>query len=130
MVMADDSPVPTSADMAKSTGRLHREQAFNVQDDRCIRQRLSESGGYFLTVRGASHMDFCDSPLYSPIKRITHAGPIRAERAVEIINAYVLAFFRVNLKGEDEPLLNGPSSPFPEVEFERFPGEKLPKEPS
>jgi len=47
------------------------------------------------------------------------AGPIRHERAVEIVNAYLLSFFRRHLKGEDDGLLDSPS-PYPEVEIERI----------
>jgi predicted dienelactone hydrolase len=125
MVFSDDGHVATPAELAATTGPVHRELALAAEDDRCIRQRLSESGGYFLTIRGSKHMDFCDSPLYSPVKRLTHAGPIATGRAMEIINAYVLAFFEANLNRTDEPLLNAAPSPYPEVEFERFSNARL-----
>jgi predicted dienelactone hydrolase len=125
LVFSDDTPVATPAQLATITGPRHRELAFIAQDDQCIRQRLSESGGCLLTLRGARHMNFCDSPLYSPVRRLTHAGPIQPTRAMEIINAYMLAFFRAKLNGRDEPLLSGPSSAYPEVEFERFPKDKV-----
>ena len=66
-------------------------------------------------------MNFCDSPLYSPIRRLTHAGRIPPERAMEIINAYVLSFFQANLNDREETLLDAPSSPYPEAAMERFP---------
>jgi dienelactone hydrolase len=120
LVFRDDAPTPTPAQVEAATGRLRRELAFIAEDDRRIRERLSESGGYSLMLRGASHMTFCDSPLYSPVRRLTHAGPLPPERAMQIINAYVLAFFRANLNGEDEPLLKAGSSPYPEVRVECF----------
>ena len=47
---------------------------------------------------------------------------------MEIINAYLVSFFEANLNGKDEPLLDAPSSPYPEVEIERFSkGEALPR---
>lgn len=43
------------------------------------------------------------------------AGPIGAERALEVVNAYSLAFFDRQLKGRQAPLLDGPSPEFPEA---------------
>ena len=42
-------------------------------------------------------------------------GSVEPVRAVEIMNAYVLAFFDHTLKGEDEPLLEGASDDYPDV---------------
>lgn len=123
MVFAEDAPVPTEEQIAASTGRLRRELIFNFEDDRCIRQRLAESGGYIVTLRGAAHMDFCDSPFYSPIRRLTHCGPIAPRRGMEIINACVVAFFQTQLHGAGESLVERTSSRFPEALVERFPGD-------
>jgi dienelactone hydrolase len=120
LVFSEDTPVPTPAQVAAATGRSRRELTLYADDDRAIRQGLSESGGYFVTIQGTSHMSYCDSPLYSPLRRLTRAGPIRREKGIEIINAYVLAFFRANLLGENASLLGTMPSPYPEVEFERF----------
>ena len=46
-------------------------------------------------------------------------GTVDHERAVKIINTYVVAFFDKHLKGEDVPLLEAASADFPEVTFER-----------
>jgi hypothetical protein len=45
-------------------------------------------------------------------------GPIGAERAHEIINAYALAFFDRHLKGRPAALLDGPAEEYPDVIFE------------
>ncbi len=124
MVLADDTHIPTDAELAAASPPVRRELAFDAENLRCMRSDLSEAGGYLGCIRGTHHLDFCDSPLYSPLKQLTHAGPIRPERAMEIINAYLVAFFQANLNGEDEPLLEAPSSPYPEVEIERFAGKK------
>jgi predicted dienelactone hydrolase len=120
LVFFDDTPTPTDAELATATGRVRRELTFIAEDERCIRQRLTESGGYLVSLNGARHMNFCDSPLYSPIRRFTRAGPILPERAMEIINAYLVAFFRASLNGADEALLTTTSSPYPEVEWECY----------
>ena len=62
-------------------------------------------------------MNFCDSPLYSPLRRLTHAGRIRPERAMEIINACLLSFFQTYLNGHDDHLLVAPCPRYPEVEI-------------
>jgi hypothetical protein len=38
-------------------------------------------------------------------------------RAIEVANAYIRGFFDKHLKGEDVPLLDGPSDEYPEVEY-------------
>jgi hypothetical protein len=42
-------------------------------------------------------------------------GRIPPARMLAIINAYVLALLDRHLKGERNPLLNGPSSDYPEA---------------
>ncbi len=122
MVFSEDREVPGPEKIAAATGPTHRELAYSAEVDRCIRQRLAESGGYYLLIRGSRHMDFCDSPFYSPVRRFTHCGPIGPQRGMEIINAYVLAFFQATLNSATEPLLDRAPSPYPEVILERFRG--------
>jgi predicted dienelactone hydrolase len=124
LYFSDDTPVPTPGQLEAATGPARRGMAFLAEADCRIRRRLAECGGYYLTLRGASHMNFCDSPLYTPVRRWTDAGPIRPRRAMEIINAYVAAFFRATLDGRDEPLLGAVPSPYPEVVMDRFVTEK------
>jgi hypothetical protein len=115
-----DDPIATPARLQTLTGRARREAEFLVQDERHLREGLARSGGWFLLVRGTTHMDFCDSPFYSSSRRLTHTSPVGGKRVMRIVNAYLLAFFQAQLKGKDELLLAGPSSVYPEVEMERF----------
>lgn len=79
-----------------------------------------EAPSYRLVVRGTTHYDFTDLSLISPLFRMMGLlGPIGGERASRVVSAYVLAFFDRYLKGEPQPLLDGPSAEFPEVEFAR-----------
>ena len=66
-----------------------------------------------IVVRGSDHYNYTDTCLIDP----THpmVGSIKPTRMLSIINAYVVAFFDRYLKGETEPLLDGPSSGYPEV---------------
>ncbi|MGP3935160.1 alpha/beta hydrolase family protein [Nonomuraea sp. KM88] len=74
--------------------------------------------GYFVLVPGAYHVDYTDAPLWSPLMRAAGlAGPIGAERAHAIINAYTLAFFDRHLKGAPADLLDGKPG-FPGVRFD------------
>jgi len=75
---------------------------------------------YAMTVKGSSHMDFSDNPYVLPItKRMGMSGKIPARRMAHIINSYLLAFFGKHLKDQEAPLLEGPSSEFPEVHFKK-----------
>jgi predicted dienelactone hydrolase len=75
--------------------------------------------GYFVRVRGMFHLNLTDYPLVSPLMPSTGVtGPIDAQRAHRIVNAYSLAFFDRRLKGRPAALLGGPAPPYPEVRFE------------
>lgn len=74
--------------------------------------------GYFVQVPGMFHIDFTDLTYLSPLFPIIgFSGPIGAERAHDIVNAYSLGFFDTHLKGKS-PLLNEISKQYPEVLFE------------
>ncbi|MFN8494608.1 MAG: hypothetical protein U0350_43810 [Caldilineaceae bacterium] len=77
------------------------------------------NGGYQLTIRGARHFNFTDlAVLYAPVIRLMGlTGKIDGERGWRITSAYTVAFFDQYLKGVASPLLKGPSTVYPEVEF-------------
>lgn len=82
--------------------------------DRRFRE-ASTADGYDVTIAGATHGNFSDLPLLVP-----GASPgIDPGRAHEIINTLTLAFFDQYLKGIPSPLLEDPTTRFPEVTFER-----------
>ncbi len=85
---------------------------------RAVYERLP-GDGYYVQVTGMFHLDMTDAPFLSslvPWPGLT--GPIGAERAHGIINAYSLAFFDRELRGRPARLLDGPPPRFPEVTFE------------
>ena len=85
---------------------------------RAVYNSLPEDG-YFVQVPGMFHIDLTDLTYLSPIfPTIGFSGPIGAQRAHDIVNAYSVAFFDKHLKGASTPLLNGPATQFPEVLFE------------
>ncbi len=75
---------------------------------------------YLLTFHGFLHMNLSDMPLWPGTDALIDAGVFKkldGQRATQIKNAYILAFFNHYLKGEDVPLLNGASTDYPEVDF-------------
>lgn len=78
---------------------------------------------YQVTVEGTTHGDFGDMTLmFPPLRWAGFFGPIDGYRMLHILNAYTLAFFDEHLKGEDIPLLDGPSPEYPEVAFQSCSG--------
>jgi hypothetical protein len=77
--------------------------------------------GYRLLLNGATHRTFMTfEPLAAPLLFIPAevVGTIPGERAAQIINAYIVAFFDKHLLGESVPLLDGASADYSEVQFE------------
>ena len=78
----------------------------------------SQGAGYFVQVPGMFHVNLTDIPYWSPLLPwLGITGPIDAERAHHIINAYSLAFFNQHLLGRTEALMDAPASQYPEVIF-------------
>ncbi len=71
----------------------------------------SQGPNYTVSVRGFVHNSFGDWPVF-----MSGVGSIEGQRTVEIVRAYILAFFDKYLKGEDSGLLDGTSADYPEVE--------------
>ena len=80
---------------------------------------------YYLSIQGTKHFNFSDLPLRltPPARSLFNSlgviGSIKAERGLEISNAYLLAFFDQYLKGDNSGLLQGSSPKYPEVQFEK-----------
>ena len=90
---------------------------------------LVRRGGYELMIRKASHLNYSDRPLFSPVKRVAGAGEIDPRRALQIAEAYILAFFARTLKQQPGNLLDGPTERFPEAIFKNYPAPVSPETP-
>jgi hypothetical protein len=91
---------------------------LNERDFYEQRNSTYKHGGYWLGIRGTQHVNFTDPPTIPTLGYyVDGAGTIKPSRAMHIINAYTLAFFEKHLNQLNEPLLNGPSSVYPEVIF-------------
>lgn len=83
----------------------------------------SPASGYSLRVNGASHINFTDFNLVSPLFRLPllgTLGDIDTGQMERIMNAYILAFFDQALKGIPSPLFQGVSPDYLEVELRIF----------
>lgn len=74
---------------------------------------------YHLKLAGVLHADFGDYPLLTPLSGLLYErGSLNGERTLQVVDAYILAFFNRYLKNQPSPLLDAPSRDFPEVHFE------------
>ncbi|WP_336216158.1 alpha/beta hydrolase family protein [Nonomuraea sp. LPB2021202275-12-8] len=72
----------------------------------------------WLVLSGAEHQSFTDGPLMAGALGITPpSGVLPAARSAELTRTYVAAFLDQHLKSQRQPLLDKPSSRYPEVTF-------------
>ena len=116
----------------ETKGTLKQPFMFMTEDNcgkNCETMRQMYAGAnntaYYLSIKGTKHFNFSDMPLrLLPPARILfnmvgYIGAIRPKRGLEIANAYLVAFFNRYLKDIDSDLLQGPSSVYPEVQFDK-----------
>ena len=78
----------------------------------------SRGAGYFVQVPGMFHVNLTDMPYWSPLLPwLGVTGPIEAQRAHDIINAYSLAFFNQHLLDSSQLLIDHLATQYPEVIF-------------
>jgi predicted dienelactone hydrolase len=71
----------------------------------------------WLTVAGTDHLSFTDAPVILRHFGLPNEGDIPDARSQAVTRAYLAAFFGRHLRGEAQPLLDGPSPLHPEVRF-------------
>ncbi|KAH8590857.1 PAF acetylhydrolase family protein [Bisporella sp. PMI_857] len=101
--------------------------SHNLTSDASWTTLYSKLRGFKLaiTVAGAEHSTYSDQAfLYDELRKVGAIpdlgdlfGTIGGARMLEIEDAYLTAFFDRFLRGDKDPLLNGPSGQFPEVLF-------------
>jgi hypothetical protein len=67
-------------------------------------------------VTGAEHTSFTDLGVLVDQLGIEDGADISGARALQITRTYVAAFFDLHLRKKPQPLLDGPSTRYPEVE--------------
>ncbi len=92
---------------------------------RQVYMNIKPGAAYFLSIAGTLHFNFSDLPLRQvPLLRPLFMvagieGPIDPARALQVTNAYLVAFFDQYLKGIPSDLLQGRAAAFPEVQIEK-----------
>jgi pimeloyl-ACP methyl ester carboxylesterase len=102
-------------DLAAQSEGMQRYWQMNRENYAAVEAALHRHGGCSLTIRGASHWNFSDRPLYSPLRFRTQAGTIRPELAHRIVGDAVRAFFGESLPGGEPGFLAEVIRDHPEV---------------
>jgi dienelactone hydrolase len=115
--------VPLTPTQIAASGSTPEAYAFTQAWETATQQVIYEtaSPGYRLTLQGSTHHTFVTfEPLAALVLMLPPelVGTIPGERAVGIVNTYIIAFFDRHLRGEDTPFLDAPSPDYPEVIFE------------
>jgi predicted dienelactone hydrolase len=117
-----DQPITQPFMLMSSTQMDMPSNLPNAETGKTMNDIVYDQGNntfYRLVVQGTKHFNYCDLSMVSPVfKAVGFLGDIDGYRMEEIMNAYLLAFFDQHLKGIDSPLLAGPSTSFPKVEFQ------------
>jgi hypothetical protein len=71
----------------------------------------------WLMVAGAEHASFTDVGLLAEQVGLDIGADLPATRAATITRSYVRAFFDLHLRNRPQPILDGPSTRYPEVTF-------------
>ncbi len=120
LVMVEESPPTTQADLQSSDVQTRREAELDVIDGKNLDRTMHRYGGYHLTILGSRHNDFRDRVLYSPLRRLTESGTISPQLAHQIVENYTLQFFSHYLLERPAPLLIANGNPYKEVQFENW----------
>ncbi len=115
LTMSDDTVLPSREAIQKMGDSQQLYYNILLGDVAHIQFTIDMQRGYMFRLRGGSHMNFSDAPLYSRLRRFTGGGRIRAGRAFTIVRACALAFFDEHLKDIRRPLLDDASAEFSEV---------------
>ncbi len=104
---------------ARSGGWSEADITQTLTTMRAVFEKSLLGDGYYVQVPGMFHVNFTDTPYFSPLApQLGFAGPLAAQRAYAIVNAYSLAFFDQHLADRPAALLDGPPEQYPEVLFE------------
>jgi dienelactone hydrolase len=108
LIISDDTPAPTSADLNSPDPWRHYPAVLNEADSRRISSQFAKHGGVYLVVLGSEHGDFNDTVFLR--RRALLLGPKANGAALRNAAAYSAAFFEQVLNGETSPLFSNPPS--------------------
>jgi predicted dienelactone hydrolase len=107
-------PYVQGADLSGVSAYKRRDIEFARKQFAMMKQSLSRFGGAWLVIDGLRHIDFCDSPFYSPLRR----GSVNPTWTVRILRKQALAFFDGILRVKGQTLLADPSVEVPGVRLQ------------
>ena len=103
----------------RAGGWTEKDIALTLDTMKSVYQNLP-GDGYYVEIPKMFHLNFTDAPYWSPVTSLIGlTGPINGQRGFDIVNAYTLAFFDKELKGQTSLLLDETSDKYPEVNFGR-----------
>lgn len=81
-----------------------------------------ENNYLFVQIKNTEHMNFCDVNSLLPVlgKLTGFLGSINCKQQVDIMNDYIVNFFNKKLKNKTSPLLDYPSTLYPEVKITNY----------
>ena len=85
-----------------------------------ILRTAPRGASYHIGVKNTKHFNFSDYAIHSfplVLRALGLLGSIDGVRGLQITRAYVRAFFDTYLNNTPSPLLRGPASAYPEVQF-------------
>jgi predicted dienelactone hydrolase len=97
----------------------------NCELMRQVYLNVAPGAAYSVSIADTGHFNFSDLPLRQvpllrPLFRAAgYEGSIEPARALQITNAYLVAFFDQYLKGNQSDLLRGPATAYPEMQIEK-----------
>jgi hypothetical protein len=107
-------PYTPGADFSGVGADKQRDIEFTRKQFEMMKNSLSRFGGFWMVIDGIRHMDFCDSPFFSPLRR----GSVDPASTAQILRKYALAFFDSILGTTEQTSLAGPSLHLPGVRLQ------------
>lgn len=108
------------ANSMRLEGWSEHDIALTVNTMRAVYGKLP-GDGYYAEIMKMFHANFTDIPYWSPTFSVVGmTGPINGQRGFDIVNAYSIAFFDKELRGQASALLIGTSKLYPQVIFENL----------
>jgi dienelactone hydrolase len=106
MIISDDTPQATPADLSSSDPERRYRAILNDMDDRRVPKELTRHGGVYLIAMDSEHGDFNDMVYLR--RRALLLGPRANGAAIRNAADYSAAFFGRTLIGEESPLFSNP----------------------
>ncbi len=119
LFLTTSQPLTSEASLQVGNDADRRRALLYWKCEQTMLRTNAEHGGYWVMVRGTEHPNFCDTPLLTPLKWRTGAGPIDATRATKLLNQCLVSFFEQTLNDGPSSTLEVTCTGTPELSFIR-----------